>query len=240
MENAYHDVMDRPRISDEELKQTLLFSGLTDTQLRRLKQCMRVIHLEPGERLFEYGETARRFFLVHSGQIKLFRISPEGMEKVIEIFQRGQTFAEAVMFMENQTYPVNAEAIVASEVLAFENKVFLGILRESVDSCFRLMADMSMRLKMRLAEIEALTLRNATLRMVNYLLRQIPEGSHAPVDIELLLPKNVIASRLSVQPETFSRILRSMSKAGVISIEGARIRVLDVEALRLFGESSHI
>jgi len=221
---------------DEELRRNPLFAGLDNDQLARVKDTMRSIELKEGECLFNHGQHATRFFLVRSGQIKLYRLSPDGTEKVIDIVQPMQTFAEAVMFMESRSYPVNAEALAASELIAFDSKTFLDILRESVDTCFRVMADMSMRLRMRLGEIDGLTLQNATLRLSSYLARQLPEGSQPPVQIQLSAPKNVIASRLSVQPETLSRILNNLAKAGLISVDGRTIHVLNVDALRTYCE----
>lgn len=221
---------------DAELRRNYLFSGLDNMQITKVRQSMRVLHLEEGERLFDHGIHAERFFLVRSGQIKLFRLSMDGVEKVIEIIQAGQTFAEAVMFMERQNYPVSAEATAASEVYSFDSRGFMQILRESTDTCIRLMGDMSMRLHMRLNEIDHLTLQNATYRMINYLSQQIPDGSTANVSIELNAPKSLIASRLSIQPETFSRILSTLQKEGVISVHGKQVEIHDVRKLREFGQ----
>jgi CRP/FNR family transcriptional regulator, dissimilatory nitrate respiration regulator len=221
---------------DAELRRNYLFSSLGDAQIARVKQSMRVLHLEEGERLFDFGIPADRFFLVHTGQMKLFRLSMDGVEKVIEIIQAGQTFAEAVMFMERKNYPVSAEAIAASEVYSFDSRGFLQALRESTDSCFHLLADMSMRLHMRLNEIDHLTLQNATYRMINYLSQQLPDGSTDNITIELNAPKSIIASRLSIQPETFSRILSNLQKEGIISVHGKQVDIHDVRKLRDFGQ----
>ncbi len=190
-----------------------------------------VTRIDQGEHLFRQGQQAERFFYVHAGQIKLYRLSPSGNEKVIEIVRPGQTFAEAVMFMSRQDYPVSAEALSASEVVTIEGRVFLGILRESVDTCFRLMSDMSVRLHERILEIDALTLQNATLRLVNYLLYRFREE---PDSDQICLPaaKHIIASHLSIQPETLSRILSSLSSKGLISVKGLMITVHDLDGLQ--------
>ncbi len=221
---------------DAELRRNYLFSGLNDGQMTNVRQSMRVLHLEEGERLFDHGIHAERFFLVHSGQMKLFRLSLDGVEKVIDIIQPGQLFAEAVMFMERQNYPVSAEAIAASEVYSFDSRSFMQVLRESTETCFRLMADMSMRLHMRLNEIDHLTLQNATYRMINYISQQIPDGSTAKIAIEFNAPKSIIASRLSIQPETFSRILSNLTKEGIISVSGKQVEIHDVRKLREYGQ----
>ena len=84
--------------------------------------------------------------------MKLYRTSPHGDEKVIEIVSAGQTFAEAIMFMDRKTYPVSAEALMDTEVIGFDSKVFTELLRESVDTCFRVMGEMSVWLRRHLHE----------------------------------------------------------------------------------------
>ena len=136
------------------------------------------------------------------------------------------------MFMDSPAYPIHASAVCDSQVLAFSNKVFREILRDSIDTCFRLLADMSTWLKKQLNEIDALTLQNATLRFANYLLQQIPADKKGSTTIALEAPKNVIASRLSIQPESLSRILRNLQRDSILTTQGNTIIVHDVEALR--------
>lgn len=221
-----------------ELQHSTLFAGMNDDQLRRVVESSSLLTLADGEQLFARDDPAKHFFQVRCGQLKLFRLSKNGVEKVMHVFGPGETFAEAIMFMERHSYPVTTEALVKSEVIAFESKVFMEILRENVDTCFRVMSNMSMRLKLRLDDIDALSLQNATLRFVNYLLQQLPESSpgdsNEPSDIRLTLPKSVVASRLSIQPESFSRILNSLIKLGLINVDGPDIHINDLQGLRSF------
>lgn len=218
----------------EELCLNHLFSSLADEQLLRLIDTMKIRNLNEGERLFERNQKAWHFFILRFGQIKLYRLSPDGTEKVIEMVGPGQSFAEAIMFMEHNTYPVNAEALVKSEVFVFDNMTFLSILRESVDTCFKMMAVMSMRLRGRLNDIEAISLQNGTLRLVNYLLNLLPVDADEHMDVQLIAPKAVVASRLSVQPQSFSRILHNLTEAGLISVNGSIIHINNIQGLRDF------
>ena len=231
-----HSRMEDFEALEKDLRRHILFTGLTEEQMGRVRHNISMVSLETGDHLFEQGQQAERFFLVCSGQIKLYRLSASGNEKVIEIIRPGQTFAEAVMFMDIQNYPVNAEALAPSEIVAVNNRAFLAILGESVETCFRVMADMSIRLRRRLNEIDALTLQNATLRLVNYLLYEIPEGSDQSAECARQEPKSIIASRLSVQPETHSRILHNLADAGLISVKGLNIEVHDIAGLRAWAQ----
>jgi CRP-like cAMP-binding protein len=215
------------------LRQAYLFAELPDEHLQRLCESMHELHLKTGESLFTHGQPAERFFYVHQGLIKLFRLSPEGDEKIIELIRPGETFAEAVMFMRTHgRYPVSAAAVSDTHLLAFSQKIFLELLRNSPDTCFGLLASMSRRLHMLVNQIDSLTLQNATYRLVAYLLEQIPQGVKASPEVQLTTPKSAIASRLAIQPETLSRILARLREGGFIDVQGPHVTIRDVSALR--------
>lgn len=181
-----------------------------------------------GESLFFQGDDAVSFYLVVSGRIKLFRVSPDGKEKVVEIMEAGATFAEALMFMDEPHYPVTATALVPSRVISINCRDFKAMLRESTDTCFLLLGKMSFRLRKLIREIDALSLETGTARTISYLLREAPADSDS---FDLKVAKSVIASRLSVKPETFSRILKNLQDNDVVTIEGRRVTIHDRDAM---------
>jgi CRP-like cAMP-binding protein len=222
----------QPTLSlEQELRHHPLFAGLDDEQLTRLLNSAHLEHLEDGQLLFASDQPARHFFLVRSGSMRLYLSTPDGAEKVLHLAAPGETFAEAITFMDGQRYPVNASALGKTEIIAFANSTFRDILGESTDTCFRLMADLSTRLKRHVSDINALTLQNASLRFTNFLLQQAPAGQQYDVSIELSAPKHVIASRLSIQPESLSRILRTMQNAGLLRVDGNLIHIPDIKKL---------
>ena len=217
----------------DELRGIYLFSVLDEQQLATVLSTTRVVRLAEGERLFDHGQPSRHYFFLRSGEMKLFRSARDGGEKVIEIVRSGETFAEAVMFMEEaRPYPVSAQAIVASELLAFEQASLLGILEQSTTTCMRLMAGMSRRLRQKVDDIDRLTLHNATYRLATYLLQQIPPSVLESPELHLTTPKHIVASRLAIQPETFSRILARLAENGCVEVHGQNIVLTDIEALR--------
>ena len=223
-----------------ELKDAFLFSKLNDDQLARVQAMSQEIVLEDDEALFEAGDPARRFFLVKEGQMKLSRLSLSGNEKVIEVVAPGHTFAEALMFSDQPTYPVRATSIGGTVLVAIESKVFLDLLRESVDTCFRVMGDMSMRLRRMIKEIDDLTLQTATGRVAGFLCGKYTYKGQTRIEFDLDTPKGVLASRLSVKPETFSRILHNFIDQQLVRVKGGHIEILDPNGLRKHAESSGI
>ncbi|MEJ2592534.1 MAG: Crp/Fnr family transcriptional regulator [Candidatus Thiodiazotropha sp.] len=218
------------------LRSSVLFSHLDERQFRVAEGLAREIKLQDGQLFFQAGDPATRFFLVLQGQIKLSRLSLQGQEKVIEIIPAGETFAEALMFGEQPAYPVNATAIGETRLLSFDNSAYLELLRGSTETCFRLMADMSARLKHLISEIEILSLQNASYRLASYLWKRWDKTRPADGCIELQVPKGVIASRLSITPETLSRTLHGFSQQGLIRVEGSRVEILDPEGLHAIAD----
>ena len=211
------------------LKQSHLFTSLTDNQIDRICNHCKIIKLKEGQRLFSQGDDVNYFYMVHSGKLKLYRVSPDGQEKIIEIIKSGEVFAEALMFMDHPHYPVNASALTQTDLIAIHTKTFKDMLSGSVDTCMKLLGDMSFRLHQLINEIDTLTLHSGTCRIASYLLHNMPEDKES---YELDIPKSVIAARLSVKPETFSRITRRLRDKGVLSIDGNIITIHNRNALK--------
>jgi CRP-like cAMP-binding protein len=224
------------KLFQQELRQHYLFRRLSEDAFQVILERSGIQMLKRNEMLFEAGDSASRFFLVRNGQITLFQSSPDGNEKIVDIIGPGQTFAEAVMFMEGSRYPVNSKATIDTELFYFDNALFMKQLEHSSSLCFSLMADMSSRLKGLLTEISELTIYNAKHRLISYLLGHISDLKDQPT-IRLTATKSMIASRLSITPETFSRILSRLKKDGLIKIEDEAITLLEAEKLKeIIGE----
>ena len=212
----------------ESLKRSHLFSALDDEQLDRVRRHSHITDMVEGESLFFQGDEVSSFYLLLSGRIKLYRVSPEGKEKVVEIVEPGVAFAEALMFLDRPNYPVTATAIAPSRVIGINCREFKKMLSESVDTCFLLLGEMSFRLRSLIHEIDTLSLDTGTVRTVSYLLSQAPEDSDS---YQLQVAKSVIASRLSVKPETFSRILKNLHEKNIVTIEGRKVTIHDRDAM---------
>ena len=100
------------------LRQSPLFSGLDEEQLSSIAHHAHPLELKEGQSLFNHGEPVHNFFFVIEGLIKLYRQSPSGQEKIIELENPGQTFAEALMFNDQPVYPVSAIAMKPARVIS--------------------------------------------------------------------------------------------------------------------------
>jgi len=215
------------------LRQHLLFASLNDHQYSQVEADACTASLLEGDHLFHQQEPANYFYFLQSGEIKLYRLSPNGEEKVIELIRPGQTFAEAVMFMEIQHYPVHAQAITDCQLIQIKMKTFRKLLDHSPEACMKILARMSQILHGAVQEIDQLTLQNATMRVIQFMLQDVSSDTQIPHVIQWIAPKATLASRLSVRPETFSRILKQLTHEGLIEVHGKNITILNLDALRL-------
>ncbi len=211
-----------------------LFAGLAPEQLQRLLMASAIEEAEAGQVLFDRGQPARHFYIVIAGQVNLTLYSAAGDEKIVDILGPGQSFAEAVMFMSGPVYPVSAVAATQSRIARFPSQEYVAILRESPETCLRMLGHLSQRLHMRIREIEYLTLESATHRLVRMIESRLPHDAAGPTEITLQESRQELASRLSMKPETLSRILRALSDGGAVVVDGRVLRVPDRRRLLAF------
>jgi len=216
----------------QEIASHPVLAGLSAQQQEAVADHAKVVHLERDQLLFSEGDPAGAFFLCRSGQIKLYRLAPNGAAKIVAMIDPGSSFAEAAVFMQQASYPVHAQAVRASTVVRIDAHQLLGLLRESPDGCIHLLGLISTRLRNRVADIESLSLQNGQLRVMSYLLRL-----HRQADpIQLPTSKKSVANLLAITPETLSRVLTQLHETGVISVDRRRIHVLDPERLTALAE----
>jgi CRP-like cAMP-binding protein len=157
------------------------------------------------------------------GQIKLAFTSQQGNEKVVEILSQGQSFGEAVMFMD-KPYIVFAQALTDSLLLHISKAAVFDELQRDHNLCRKMLAGMAMRLHQLMTDVESYSLHSGKQRIIGYLLRELPESDHNGINVSITLPTNkgVIASRLNLTQEHFSRILHELSELGLIVVEGRK------------------
>jgi len=215
-----------------KIRTNYIFSEMTDAELQLSLQHLEVTTYAPGEIIFQQGAHATRFFIVCEGVVQLFRTSPMGDKKVIEIVKTGDSFAEAVFFMGGN-YPVHAMAVDHAKLAGIAFQDFNACLVNNVSLAFRMMGGMSRRIHGLVNEIDRLTMGTACQRLAFYLLEEARAERHGNAStIQLDAPKHVIASRIGVKPETLSRILARLRNGNLIDVHGNHITVRDVAALR--------
>ncbi len=139
----------------QALRRNYLFSGLAGEQYLEAMSHAASLEVQAGQLLFAQGDSVEAFYWVADGLIRLFRSSPQGDEKVIELVGPGRFFAEVALFMGGH-FPVNAAAQVDSRLIAVDGTSFRAWLAQDASRCFKLMAGMSAKLHKLVDEIDGL------------------------------------------------------------------------------------
>ena len=213
-----------------------LFQEMTPAELQRLAEGCRLRRLARGDNVFRVGEPCEEFHVTVMGQVKLFAISPAGQEKVIELVGPGNSFAEALMFT-GKPYIINAQALTDTLLLTVTKQAVVGEIERDPRFAMRMLAGISRRLHGLVHDVEAYALHSGMQRVIGYLLRdQIAEDcvSGEVITVSLPVSKATIASRLSLTPEYFSRVLHELEAAGLVRIDKRDVHILDVKRLSAY------
>lgn len=210
-----------------------LFNGLAPEEIARIARSTREVNAPKGGILFHKGDPCTGFHLLVYGQVKLAFTSSQGNEKVVEILSQGQSFGEAVMFMD-KPYIVFGQALTDSLLLHVSKAAVFEELARDHNLCRKMLAGMAMRLHHLMNDVESYSLHSGKQRIIGYLLRELPEADQNGINVSVTLSTNkgVIASRLNLTQEHFSRILHELTELGLIIVEGRRIHIPCVASLR--------
>ncbi|HEX5310184.1 Crp/Fnr family transcriptional regulator [Aquabacterium sp.] len=219
------------------LRELPLFSDMQPAELERVAEGCIVRRASRGEMLFRVGDPCDELHAVISGQVKLFALAPNGQEKVIELISPGQTFAEALMFT-GRPYIVNAQALTETSLLTVKRIAIMREIEADHRFALRMLAGISRKLHGLIHDVESYSLRSGTQRVIGYLLHgETPSlpcaygESTQQRTVTLPVSKATLASRLSLTPEYFSRVLHELIEAGLIEVDKRQIRIQDTERL---------
>jgi len=213
-----------------------LFQEMSLAELQRLAEGCSLRRLDRGDMVFRCGEPCEEFHVTVTGQVKLFALSPSGQEKVIELVGPGSSFAEALMFTD-KPYFINAQALTDTLLLTVGKRAVIDEIARDPRFAMRMLAGISRRLHGLVHDVQAYALHTGMQRVIGYLLRdQLAEDcvSGDVITVSLPVSKATIASRLSLTPEYFSRVLHELEAAGLIEVDKRDIRILDAKRLATY------
>ena len=210
-----------------------LFNELRPDELTRLAEGCQLHRYARGDMVCRLGEPCEGFHVVVTGQVKLSVLSPAGQEKVVELAGPGHTFGEALVFSD-RPYVVSVQTLADSTLLAVSKRAVYAEIAADPKFALRMLAGMSRRLHGLINDVQSYTLASGMQRIIGYLLRELAEEDQNGVNVAVTLPTNkgVIASRLNLTQEHFSRILHELSELGLIVVEGRKIHIPSVVNLR--------
>ena len=220
--------MDKAKLA-AALESVPAFSALGDKALADLAAACRVRPCRAGEAIFAAEAEADAFFLILTGQVKVFRVSPKGDEQILHLYGPGNTFAEAA-FWAGGRYPANAQAVSESSLLTVPRRALEAALAKDPSFATGMLLGMSRKLQEFADLIDDLSLKEVPARLAGILLAEAEAAGAYTFD--LTQTKRQLAARIAAAPETLSRALKKLTNDRLIDVEGPRIALLDVPALK--------
>ena len=205
------------------------FSGLKPDALDVLLAHARAVNLRPGSMLFRQGEPATSFFIIVEGWIKLYRITPAGDEAVLNVFAKGQSFAEVVTFTPGGRYPAMASAVTRSRLILIPADHIVDCIRKMPEIAIAMIVSTSQHLQLLIGRVEQLTAQSGMQRVADFLI-SLTSCVAGPCTISLPYDKLLIAGRLGLKPESLSRIFAKLRSMGV-DVRSSEVVVEDVATL---------
>jgi CRP/FNR family transcriptional regulator, dissimilatory nitrate respiration regulator len=212
------------------LRQSRMFSDLSSENLEAVAAVCSLKSLEKGQMLFREGDKAEGFYVLQTGAISVFKITPDGREQIICVFRPPDSFAE-VTLATLEAYPANAVALENSKIVLVQRAGFRDLIRRNPELSLHMLASMSLHLKHLVQTLQDYKGRQIEGRLADWLLRHAPEGA---VSFELPVTKKNLAGQLGVTSETLSRTFARFRDEGLIRVEGPRMHLLNTAGLRAY------
>lgn len=223
------------------LRQTLLFGGLSETELEALAERAVERRLARGEVLFIAGDEAAGLFVIAEGAVRAYREGLDGREQVIHVERAGATIAELPVF-DDRPYPSTVAAEEETLVLFIDKRDVKRLCVEHPNIALAALKLLAGRLRRCAELVEALSLREVDQRLARWLLSEARlRGSRTDEGrlITLALTNQQIAARIGSVREVVSRAFTRLQNNGLIVVEGRVLLIPDEDALAVYAEGSH-
>ncbi len=207
-----------------------LFLGISAESKAKFEKSLITKTCKKGEVLFLQGDDAKYFYIVKSGWVKLFRETIDGEEAIVDVITEGHIFGNHSAFDE-QKYSYSAEVVENTILYQLPLNLIVDVVSEDQKFALNFIKLISTKQKKNRREIEHLTIQTAPQRIGCFLLRLCNKKDNKNVILYLPYDKSLIASRLGMKAETFSRALSKLKEETGIIINGPSVTIPDVSRL---------
>ncbi|ODU57883.1 MAG: hypothetical protein ABT01_01395 [Clostridium sp. SCN 57-10] len=211
-----------------------VFSSLDREELEHVSATVQHRMYGKGETVAKEGDRLDALYIVRSGSVKAFKLTPDGREQILFVFSEGDFFGERNLF-GGRPAPYTVEALEPCGVCLITREHWNDVLRAHPEIAVKIIEELGGRMERMENALQSMGVRNLDGRIGMLLLEfaekygsAVPEGTL----IRLPLSREGIANYLGVARETVSRKLGQLEDEGVIrSVSGKSILLLDRNAL---------
>jgi CRP-like cAMP-binding protein len=209
------------------------FSGISPAAERWLCERAGLRACAKGETIFLEGDPSSHFYMVLSGEVKVFKVLESGRELILDFFREGESFGE-VALVDGSDFPASAMAVDEARVLTLSRRDYLQLLERFPEVAHSIIRDLTLRMHALRRRVEVLGEMGVQSRIANLLQiyarqmgRDAPRGTLIPVH----LSRNEVASLVGARIETVIRIMSRWQKEGLVLSVPEGFLVPDLAAL---------
>ncbi|MFC1981794.1 Crp/Fnr family transcriptional regulator [Chloroflexota bacterium] len=220
----------QPSNKTQILRQSFIFSSLTDDELAELANLTLERGFMSNEFIFWEGDAPESFYIIAEGKVKVFKHSSLGREFIIAFFGPGEMFGEVAVF-ENKPYPASAQAVAETRVLGIKREDFLSFLAKRPQVALRIINILGGRLRDAQSRLRDLAGERVEQRLASVLLMLSSKlGDTLP------FTRQEIADMTGTTTETVIRLMSHLKDRGIIRSTRGKVIILNKEKLSILSE----
>ena len=211
------------------LRDCRYFAGASETILRELAQETHLFRYDAGETVFREGEACSGLHIIKKGNVKLFKISPQGREMIMRTFGEGDSFNEVPVF-DQEANPISTAAITEVEIWVVSCEAIRRAMQDHPEMATSIILNLSKNLRMLVGLVEELSFYQVTNRLAR-LISNLPDEQLMGQSTQRLT-QDEIAARLGTVREVVARSLKELERSGAIQINRRQIQIVDPAVLK--------
>lgn len=206
-----------------------LFKGLDSHQIDQVARLAHILNLNRGQILAVENDPCLAIYLVMSGRLRAFKMSPQGREQIVTALQPGQAFY-LVPALDGGPLPTTTQALTRASVLSILRPDFLSLMERFPTVAMQVAIDLARRLRQMTGLVEDLALRTVPARLARLLLQtaRAPESHH--------LTQREMAAHLGTVREVVARTLAQFEAQNWIRLQRGVIEIVDIQALETLAQ----
>jgi CRP/FNR family transcriptional regulator len=211
------------------LRSNRYFHGVSEDFLEALASQTQLYRFDAGETVFWEGDPCLGLYILQEGSVKLYKLSPQGRELIITVFEDDASFNEVPVFDEG-TNPVNVEALEDCEIWIVEAEAIRHLIKVHPEAAQAIILNLSQNLRKLVGLVEELSFFQVTNRLARLIYNSPQEQLSG--DFSQRMTRDDMAARLGTVREVVARSLRELERSGAIQIVRRQVKVVDQELLQ--------
>jgi CRP/FNR family transcriptional regulator, dissimilatory nitrate respiration regulator len=201
--------------------------GLDEQAMRKLAESA-VWKVVPQDAVvFWEGDVEPYLYYLQYGSLKVLKTSPDGREQVLRFIEAGEVFNE-VGALAKRPNPATAIALEESGIWLIPHLALEEVVMAYPQTALQIISNMADKIVNLVTLAADLSLKTVEARFAKLLLDQA-EGD--VIERRRWTNQTELAAHLGTVPDVLSRVIRELTKAGLIEIDRQQIRILDREGL---------